>query len=571
MNTLHIKKLTLALILSTALLPALDAEACTSLIATPGATATGSSMITYAADAHVLYGELYHQPAADHPAGAKRKIVEWDTGKPLGEIDEVAHTYATIGNMNEHGLTIAESTWGGREELAGSGLIDYGSLIYITLQRTRTARQAIKTMTALVEKYGYASEGESFSIADADEVWIMELIGKGKDDPGAVWVARRVPDGYISGHANHSRIHTFPLKDKETLYSKDVISFARKKGYYAGADKDFDFSRAYAVYDMGALRGCDARVWSYFNRFAPKGSMDQYLPWAMRGEGEVMPLWVKPEAKLNAADLKNMMRDHFEGTPMDMTKDIGAGPYSVPYRWRPMNYTVDGVKYFHERAIATQQTGFSFVADMNKNRPAAMRGILWFGVDDANTCAYFPVFNSTPEPPHEVAHGNGDMLTLSWDAMFWTNNYVANQAYNRYSQMIGDIRRVQSELETAMETAVTDIEGQLSGKDDAAQQAILFDLTCYWSKKVTTDYKALGDRLLVKYLDGNIKREAEDGTFKRTPEGMPVTPIYGGYDERYFRSIVNEQGDHFRDLDCSKAGINPNDTRYKDQKTDNKQ
>ncbi|MDE5923247.1 MAG: C69 family dipeptidase, partial [Muribaculum sp.] len=327
-------------------LAAVPSLACTSLIATPGASADGSSMITYAADSHTLYGELYHQPAADHAPGSMRKVVDWDSGRLLGEIPEVSHTYATIGNMNEHGLTIAESTWGGRDELAGSGMIDYGSLIYITLQRAKTAREAIEVMTSLVRDYGYASSGESFSIADPSEVWVMELIGKGKADKGAVWVARRVPDGYISGHANHSRIHNFPLKDKETLYSPDVIEFARKQGYFKGKDKDFSFSRAYAVTDAGALRGCDARVWSYYNRFTD-GGVDQYLDWILRGRGEAMPLWVKPARKLSADDLKWMMRDHFEGTPLDMTQDIGAGPFDVPYRWRPMGFTVDSVEYTH--------------------------------------------------------------------------------------------------------------------------------------------------------------------------------------------------------------------------------
>lgn len=543
-----IKQIIAAGALSAAVMTAPQALACTSLIAAPGATASGSAMITYAADSHVLYGELYNQPAADHPAGAMRKIIDWDSNKYRGEIPEVAHTYATIGNMNEHGLTIAESTWGGRPELEGSGLIDYGSLIYITLQRAKTAREAVKVMTELVRKYGYASEGESFSIADPAEVWIMEMIGKGKSDPGAVWVARRVPDGCISGHANHSRIHRFPLKDKETLYSPDVISFARKQGYFDGKDKDFDFSRAYAVYDMGALRGCDARVWSYFNRFAD--GMDKYLPWILRGEGEELPLWVEPDKKkLTSADLKDMMRDHFEGTPLDMTKDIGAGPFDVPYRWRPMSYKVDGVEYTHERAIATQQTGFSFVADMNAGRHDAMRGILWFGTDDANTCVYLPVFSSTPRPPYELSHGNGDMLTLSWDANFWVNNYVANQAYNRYSQMIPDIRAVQSGLENGIAADVDKAAADIAGLSYPKAQAYLADVTNNWATKATRDYKALGDMLLVKYMDGNIKPQNEDGSFKRTEDGIPVSPKFGGYNDRYFRSIVNEQGDRLRVVD----------------------
>lgn len=526
-----------------------DAEACTSLIAAPGATDTGSSMITYAADSHVLYGELYFRPGGTHEPGATREVIEWDTSRPLGFIPEAPVTYTRVGNMNEHGLTIAESTWGGRPELEGSGMIDYGSLIYITLERARTAREAIKVMTDLIDKYGYASSGESFSIADPDEVWIMELIGKGKDDPGAVWVARRVPDNAISGHANHSRIHTFPLKDKETLYSKDVIDFARRKGYFTGKDKDFDFSRAYAEYDMGALRGCDARVWSYFNRFAPKGEMDAYLPWILRGEGEPMPLWVVPDRKLSANDMKWMMRDHFEDTPLDMTKDIGAGPFDVPYRWRPMTYKVDGKEYTHERAIATQQTGFSFVADMNKNRPEEMKGILWFGTDDANTSVYIPVFNSAVAVPYQVAPGNGDMHNLSWDAMFWVTNYVANQAYNRYSQMIPDIRKVQSQLENDMESAVVNTEAELSEMNHADRVKALNSLTDTWAAKVTKDYKNLGDMLFVKYMDGNIKKQDNDGHFTRTDYGYPASPVWGGYNERYFRSIVDEQGDRLRVVD----------------------
>ncbi len=529
--------------LAGAALAAPAALACTSLIVTRGASADGSNFVTYAADSHVLYGELYSQPAADHPEGAMRKVIDWDSGEYRGEIPEVAHTYATIGNMNEHGLTIAESTWGGRPELEGSGLIDYGSLIYITLQRARTAREAVKIMTDLVKEYGYGSEGESFSIADADEAWVMELIGKGKDDPGAVWVARKVPDGYISGHANHSRIHQFPLNDPETLYSPDVIDFARSKGYFNGKDEDFSFSRAYAVYDMGALRGCDARVWSFYNKFAP--GMDAYLPWITRGQGEVMPLWVKPEKKISANDMKWMMRDHFEDTPLDMTKDIGAGPFDVPYRWRPMTFVVDGKEYTHERAIATQQTGFSFVSSMNADRPEPMRGILWFGVDDANTCAYVPVFNSTTEVPYSLRPGNGDMLTLSWDAMFWVNNYVANQAYNRYSQMIPDIRKVQSRLENAMEAEVAEAEGVVASMPADEAAPYLQEITDSWANRVTKDYKALGDFLLVKYLDGNIKAE-ENGQFKRTPTGGCAKPEWGGYNERYFRSIVEDTGDRLQ-------------------------
>lgn len=518
--------------------------ACTSLIAAKGATKDGSTIITYAADSHTLYGDLASRPAADHAPGTMREIKDWDTGKKLGEIPEAPHTYATVGNMNEHGVTIGESTWGGREELEGSGMIDYGSLIYIALERSKTAREALEVMTTLVKDFGYASEGESFSIADPEEVWILELIGKGKTDPGAVWVARRVPDGHISGHANHSRIHKFPLNDPNTLYSPDVISFARSQGYYDGKDEDFDFSRTYAVTDIGALRGCDARVWSYYNRFLPEGEADRWYGWITKGEGEILPLWVKPDRKVDANDLKEMMRDHFEGTPLDMTGDIGAGPFDSPYRWRPLTYKVDGKTYTHERAIATQQTGFSFVSDMNGSRHPAMKGIMWFGVDDANTCVYIPVFNSNNEVPYELAPGNGDLYNLSWDSMFWVNNYVANQAYNRYSQMIPDIRRVQKGYEDELNASV-DFLTEVLGKDDvpySTAQAQLTGLTTSAASKVTKGYKALGDFLFVKYLDGNVKKQDADGSFSRNAYGLPEQPEWPGYNKKYYESIVKEQG-----------------------------
>ena len=519
---------------------AAEALACTGLIATPGATTDGSSLVTYAADSHTLYGELYHKPAADHKKGETRKVVEWDTGKLLGEIPEVAHTYTTIGNMNEHGLAITESTWGGRHELSGSGLIDYGSLIYITLERAKTAREALKTMTDLVKEYGYASEGESFTIADPNEVWIMELIGKGKSDKGAVWVARRIPDGCISGHANHSRIHKFPLKDKsgETLYSPDVIKFARQQGYFNGKDEDFSFSRAYAITDGGALRGCDGRVWSFYNKYAAE-DMTPYLDWVLYGKGDPLPLWVEPKEKLTANNMKWMMRDHFEDTPLDMTKDAGAGPFKVPYRWRPLTYEVDSVEYTHERAIATQQTGFSLVAQLKKDAPEQMRGVLWFGVDDANTCVYIPMYSCLSRAPHEFAVGNGDLLTLKWDAAFWVTNFVANQAYNRYSQMIPDIRSIQKAMEDTIESEVTTLYTEVATLDPQVATKFLNDHSADWSKKYTDRYRQLGEYLLVKYLDGNIKKE-RDGKFARTETGMPESPVFGGYDERYFRSIVND-------------------------------
>ncbi|MDE6808823.1 MAG: C69 family dipeptidase [Muribaculaceae bacterium] len=517
-----------------------SALACTSLIATKGATVDGSNLVSYAADSHVLYGELYERQAADHKKGAMRDVIEWDTNKYLGKIPEIAHTYGRIGNMNEHGLTIVESTWGGLPQLGEpNGIIDYGSLIYITLERAKTAREAIKIMTDLVNEYGYASSGESFSIADPNEVWVMELIGKGKDEKGAVWVARRVPDGYISGHANHPRIHKFPLNDPETIYSPDVIEFARKKGLYNGKDEDFDFSKTYGELDFGALRGCDARVWSFFNKYSDNA--EAYLPWIMEAAGEPMPLWVKPNRKLTAEDIKWMMRDHYEDTPFDMTKDAGAGPFNVPYRYRPMTFEVDGKKYTHERAIATQQTGFSLVAQMRDNVPDAMKGILWFGTDDANTSVYMPILCWTRTAPKQL--GEGNLNVLDWDSNFWVNNYVANQAYSRYSRMIPDIRRVQSELENAMvaEAKALENDPQMNNREYALAKSQ--ELADRWAAKCTADYKALGDFLFVKHLDGNIKDEDENHNFLYTPEGFIKAPKFGGYDNpEYFRQIVKSSG-----------------------------
>lgn len=522
---------------------------CTSLLVGKDASADGSTIITYAADSHVLYGALRHTPAATHPKGSMREVREWDTNKHLGYIPEVEHTYSVVGNMNEHQVSITESTWGGREELVDTtGIIDYGSLIFIALERSKTAREAIYVMTTLVEKYGYYSSGESFSIADPNEVWVLEMIGKGGDSRGAVWVAMRIPDNAISGHANQSRIHQFPLKDKDNcLYSKDVISFARKKGYFNGKDADFSFSKAYSITDFGALRGCDARVWSFFSKHA--SGMERYLPFINGKAGaEVMPLYVIPDKKVSVKDMKWAMRDHFEDTPFDMTKDIGAGPWTCPYRFRPMTFKVDGVEYTNERAIATQQTGFSLVAQMRRNLPDAIGGVLWFGVDDANTCVYVPMYCSMQRVPYEYAEGNGDLLTLSWNAAFWVTNWVANQAYSRYSLMISDIRKVQSTLEGALEELQDTIEKKALEKyaqSPAEAVEMLNDYSCAFATDATAAYRKLGEFLLVKFLDGNMKKE-KDGKFLRTPDGMPVSPNFPGYNEEYYRSIVRDAGERLK-------------------------
>ena len=526
------------------------ADACTNFVAGKKATADGSTMVTYAADSHTLYGFLQHLPAADHPEGALREVREWDTGKPLGHIPEVRHTYSVIGNMNEHQLTIAESTWGGRPELVDTtGIIDYGSLIYIALQRCKTAREAIATMTALVQEHGYYSSGESFSIADPDEVWIMDLIGKGADEKGAVWVAVRIPDDCIAGHANNPRIHRFPLNDKENcIYSSDVISFARKKGYLSGRDEDFDFARAYTTQDFSALRGCDARVWSFFNHWVD--GMDEYLPYINGKKGaEVMPLYVKPERKLTVRDMQAMMRDHFEGTPFDMTVDAGAAEWwGVPYRYRPMDFEVDGVTYSQERATATQQTGFVFVSQMRSWLPDAVGGVHWFGVDDANTAVFVPMYCCMTRVPRSYDVATADLYTLNWESAFWVNNWVANQAYNRYSLMIGDIFAVRDSLEGSYETAQAQVEAQaLEAYKAAPADAIelLTDYSCQAADNATLQYKQLGEYLFVKYLDGNRKKE-KDGKFLRNAYGMPEGPDFPGYNADYYRSIVRSSGDRLK-------------------------
>lgn len=523
------------------------AESCTNLIAGREATTDGSVMVTYAADSHSLFGELYHYPAAHHEPGSMRKIVDWDSGKYLGEIPEVAETFNVIGNMNEHQVVIAESTWGGREELTdttGNSIMDYGSLIYVALQRSRTAREAIGVMTDLVEKYGYASSGESFSIADKNEVWVMELIGKGTEK-GAVWIAVRIPDNAISGHANEPRIRKVNFKDKKNvIYSKDLIKFARKHGYFTGKDEDFSFADAFDNHDPGSRRGCDARVWSYFRRFSKDA--EKYFAWCNGDSDEPMPLYIIPDKKVSLKDMQERMRDHFEDTPFDMTQDIGAGPNHVPYRWRPMNFTVDGKKYLNERAIATQQTGWSFVSQSRASLPDAVGGVLWFGTDDTNTSVYMPFYCSMTEVPYEVRHGNGDMNTFSMDSNFWMTNWVANQAYNRYDLMIPDIRKVQSQLENGFINSRPEIEAtyaNLATSDPAALTKAVNAEGARIAKEATDAYRNLAQHLLVRFMDGNMKKTDAEGNFIYSEDGMPIYPDFPGYNEEYYRNIANSTGD----------------------------
>lgn len=525
------------------------ADACTNLIAGKKATEDGSVMVTYAADSHNLYGMLTHTPAAFHHKGAMRKVVEWDTGKPLGVIPQVAETYNVVGNMNEHQLVIAESTWGGRPELVdttGQAIIDYGSLMQIALERCKTAAEAVDLMGELVNKYGYASSGESFSIADKNEVWVMEMIGKGAEK-GAVWIAVRIPDDAISGHANEPRIRKVNMKDKQNVkYSKDVISFARQRGYFDGNDEDFSFADAYEVHDAATRRGCDARVWSYFRKFAP--DTNKYYAWCAGQSDEPMPLYVVPQKKVSLKDMQWSMRDHFEGTPFDMTKDVGAGPNHVPYRWRPMDYTVDGKEYCMERAIATQQTGWSFVSQSRNWLPDPVGGILWFGTDDTNTSVYMPFYCGMTEVPNELKPG--DVNTFSFDSNFWMNNWVANQAYNRYDLMIDDIRRVQNRLENNYRDQRIIRDKELTDVVKAGSKQKYLDIVnkegADIAKEATDAYRNLGQYLFVKFMDGNMKKTDENGNFIKSEYGLPVYPEFPGYDKKYYENIVKETGDHFR-------------------------
>ena len=515
-------------------------EACTNYLVSKGASVDGSTMITYAADAHVLYGELYFTPAADHMPGEMLKIYEWDTGKYLGEIKQVLHTYSVVGNMNEHQVAIGETTYGGRKELRDKeAIMDYGSLMYIGLQRAKTAREAVKVITSLMDEYGYYSSGESFSISDPNEVWIMEMISKGPKNKGAVWVARRVPDGYISGHANQARITTFPLNDpKNTLYAKDVITFAREKGYFKGKDKDFSFNAAYAPPRFGGLRFCEARVWSYFKRAAPSLKFDDdYIKG--NAEAKPMPLWIKPDKKLSVRDVMELMRDHFEGTDLDMTKDIGSGPYCLPYRWRPLTWKVnkdDKQSYFNERAVSTQQTGFSFVSQSRSFLPGPIGGVLWFGVDDTFSTVYVPMYCGIQEVPKSFAVGTGDFDTFTWDSAFWVFNFVSNYAYSRYSDMIKDVQLVQRQLEGKFFSRQGELEKaalNLYKKSPALARDYLTAYSVKEGNAVVKRWKKLGEQLIFKYLDGNVKDE----------NGKVTHP---GYPKEWYKKVVEKTGDHLK-------------------------
>ena len=608
---------------------ALPSLACTNYIITKGASTDGSVMISYSADSHVLYGELYHWNAGTWPAGTLLDIYEWDTGEYLGKIEQAPITYNVIGNINEFQLSIGETTYGGRPELGSQpgAVMDYGSLIYVTLQRAKNAREAIAIMAGLVEKYGYYSSGESFSIADAQEAWIMEMIGKGKEIrvdmkklqkesaevrnalkllkdkifysdeaflealekvagkdfsvtygkslisvlqygvKGAVWVARRIPDGYVSGHANQARITTFPLENGTTsfsslnlgrisepsvecVYAHDVISFARQRGYITSAvtDEKFSFSDTYAPVDFGGARFCEIRVWTMFNKVAP--GMDKhwdYVKGTIQHDAATgyasnrMPLWVKPARKVSIRDMMDFMRDHLEGTELDMSKDLGAGPYGNPYRWRPMTYKVDGVTYLNERATATQQTGFTFISQLRSWLPREIGGIHWFSVDDAALTVFYPVYCSSTRAADKYAKGYGKMMEFRDDAAFWVFNQVSNFAYTRYRDIHPEIRAMQDKLENGYISFLSVVDAQaktLLETDRNKAVEFLTDFSVNTGNQLAGQWKQFYAYLFTRYMDGNIK----------TPDGNKQNPKVSqpGYGEQWYRRIAEDNGEKLK-------------------------
>ena len=520
--------------------------ACTNFVVGKDASVDGSTMVSYAADSYSLYGFLRHSPAADHPEGAVREVKDWDTGKPLCTIPQVAHTYNVVGNMNEHQLTIGETTWGGRPELEIGEGIDYGSLIYIALERCKTAREAIKCMTDLVAEYGYASSGETFSIADPNEVWLMELIGKGKVEKGAVWVATRIPDDCIAAHANQARFTTINFKDKENwMWSKDVVKFARKQGYYTGKkDEDFNFQEAYAPYDFSGLYVCEARVWSFFRKYSD--DMDRYFDFASgktfvetggKYAGERMPLYIKPNHKVSAQALKDCMRDQYEGTPLDITQGPDAGPWNSKLRYGSLGFKLDSVQYWFERPIATQQTAWSFVAQMRGYEGANAGGIFWFGVDDAATSLYVPFYSTITTIPTCYAEGNGDLYNYSPTAAWWTYNIVANWAYTKYSAMVPDIQRVQSTWEDKFNAQVAVVDEMVAAMSASEKADWLTKYSNLQANESHQAWKELCIYLFTKYLDGQERKE-KDGQFLRNPYGEPAGPNRTPYPTEFLQKIA---------------------------------
>lgn len=527
--------------------------ACTNFIAGRKATVDGSVMVTYADDSYTRFGDLHHAMRGKHAPGSMRQIIDWGDNSPRGYIPQAAETFNVVGNMNEHQLVIGETTWGGRQELVdttGSAILDYGSLIYVTLERCKTAREAIRTMAELVDKYGYASSGETFSIADKNEAWIMEMIGKGAEK-GAVWIAVRIPDNAICAHANEPRIRKVDLADKDNvMYSDDLIAFARRRGYFSGKDEDFSFADVFDTHNPTKRRSCDARVWSFFRRFATPEQDKAWFEWVNAESDTPMPLYIVPDRKLSLRDMQTRMRDHYEDTPYAMTSDPGAGPYKSPQRDRPMRYEVDGEKFTHERPVATQQTAWHFVSQSRAGLPDPIGGVLWFGTDDANTSVYMPFYCSMTEVPLEVRSGNGDLYTFSPTANFWMNNWVANQAYAKYDLMIDDIRKVQQTLENKFIDSRPQIDADLislyeNGDIQGLEKRVNTEGASI-AKEATDAYRDLAQFLLVRYIDGARKKIDEKGNFARNQHGKPLSPDSPGFSEEFYRLIIEKAGDRLK-------------------------
>lgn len=523
--------------------------ACTNFIVGKKASADGSVICSYNADDYGLFIGLCHYPAGKHEKGSVRKIYDWDTNVYHGQIPEAEVTYNVIGNINEYQVSIGETTFGGREELVDTtGILDYGSLIYIALQRSKTAREAIKVMTTLTDKYGYCSGGETFTICDPNEAWIMEMIGKGPGRKGTVWVAVRIPDDAICAHANQSRIRTFNQKDKKNvMFSKDCITFAREKGWFSGKDADFSFCEAYAYPDFSGRRFCEARVWSFFNHFST--DMERYLPYA---EGKVkdaepMPLWIKPNRKVSVQDIQECMRDHYEGTPFSLDKDPGQGVWNMPYRPTPLTYKVDGKEYFNERPTSTQQTAFSYVAQLRSWLPRQIGGVLWFGNDDGNMVAYTPIYCGNTSQPECYNTKGADAVTFSMKNAFWVCNWVSNMVYPRYSLMFGSLKSVRDSLETSYFSAQAEIERKamvLYDENPSLAIDFLTDYSIDKAQQMIDRWRQLGTYLIVKYNDMAIKPD-EDGRFIRTETGLGATVERPGFPENVAREIVKGSGDRY--------------------------
>ena len=528
-----------------------EAEACSNFIVGKKASVDGSVMCSYSADDYGMFQYLCHYPAAKHAKGEMRKIYDWDTNKYHGEIPEAAQTYSVIGNINEWQVTIGETTYGGREEMVDStGIMDYGSLIYVALQRSKTAREAIKVMTTLANTYGYNSEGETFTICDPNEAWIMEMMGKGAGSKGAVWVALRIPDDAICAHANQSRIGKFNMKDKKNvMYAKDVVSFARSKGWFQGKDADFSWKMAYAKPDFSGRRFCDARAWSMLNHFY---DMTPYLDWALgkNPDAQDMPLWVVPNKKVSVQDVENVMRDHYEGTPLSVAdgSDIGGGIWEMPYRPTPLMYKVDGKQYFNERPVSTQQSGFVFVSQMRSWLPREIGGVFWFANDDANMAAFTPVYCSMTERPECYNTPGADALHFSKKNAYWVCNMTSNMVYPRYSLMFPTLKEVRDSLDNSYFAAQAGVEKkaqELYAQNPQAAVKYLNDYSVEKAQQMLGRWNQLFEFMVVKYNDMIIKPTDKNGTFKKTPYGLGATPVRPGYPEKFAKQLVKQSGDKF--------------------------